>query len=171
MIEIDNFLDDAAWIAKLRRVPRDNPNCVLRETGRVKLITGERRQATVVTSHFVKSQAEFHFPKCKVGTLMRVYEQTSGQVVPHVDRRPFDTDGDTTHTMIIYLTDDFKGGRLHVCPVHGHDEDDDTVTVEPKVGKAVVFRKDHDLHWSDEMEAGSSPKIFIVVDLKIIRAH
>jgi len=97
-----------------------------------------------------------YFPDMKLDRWARFYNHQYGAVKPHYDANH---DFMATHTILIYLTDDFGGGRLSIKtrrsdeerlaseqPNHYHKV---YIIVTPKAGYGVVFKKNQ-LHWADE---------------------
>lgn len=83
---------------------------------------------------------------------IRVYKSTYGIVNPHRDVK-IDSNN---YTCIIYLTEDFFGGRLFI---------EDQNVIEVKIGNGVIFKKEL-LHWNDELLSGE--KIIILFDCEKI---
>jgi 2OG-Fe(II) oxygenase superfamily len=81
----------------------------------------------------------------------RIYRYDHGIVKPHQDQIIYP---DYEHTGIIYLTDDYEGGRL---TIEGHGE------IEPQSGWGVIFPK-RLVHSADEM---FGIKIILVLDVEM----
>lgn len=90
-----------------------------------------------------------------LGRFVRLYRQLWGAIVPHKDGNAFSAYG--THTMIIFLNDDYQGGRLHLDTVDG------VICVEPRAGGAVIFPKNV-THWTDELD-GLNVKEIAILDV------
>lgn len=90
----------------------------------------------------------------QVGPYIRGYYSTSGIVLPHKDSA---FAYDVTCTCLIYLSDQFVGGRLHLDP-----DSSPTVCIEPQKGWGVIFPKST-LHYTDQHTEGD--KVILIVDL------
>lgn len=108
-----------------------------------------------------------YLPDATIGDSARVYRHTAGGVRPHTDAS---LDGRATYTLLLYLSDDFEGGRLSVRvtrseeerrasePGHGHK----VFVFRPMCGYGLVFHKGL-LHWADDVVGGS--KDLLVADV------
>lgn len=124
------------------------------------LATGSRLYCDIdLTSHMVTDRLFIvlndYFPDMKLDKNARFYNHQYGAIKPHYD---VNHDGVSTHTLLIYLTDDFEGGRLTIKtkrpdeerilssqPNHYHK----VFTITPKIGYGVIFKKNN-LHWADD---------------------
>jgi hypothetical protein len=99
----------------------------------------------------IQSSFEFAFDVDNI----RIYHSNYGTVKPH---RDVPTNPKFTYTCLIYLTDDFYGGRLTVQ----QKEEDEYAAFEPIVGYGVVFSKDR-VHFTDEQLGGD--KMIMIIDV------
>lgn len=97
----------------------------------------------------------------------RLYSQIYGGIKPHTDKN---RDGVSTHTLLIYLTDNFDDGKLSIKMKRSNEEklecENDkhhkVFTFTPKKGYGILFDKDL-LHWASEVYTGN--KNFLLVSL------
>lgn len=124
------------------------------------LATGSRLYCDIVLDSHIITDRLFivlrdYFPDMKLDKNARFYNHQYGAIKPHYD---VNHDGVSTHTLLIYLTDDFEGGRLTIKtkrpdeerllssqPNHYHK----VFTITPKIGYGVIFKKNN-LHWADD---------------------
>lgn len=90
-----------------------------------------------------------------IGTI-RFYKQEFGETKPH---RDVSTDGRSNYTLLIYLTDDFDGGRLRLRRV----ECQGSIEIRPIAGFGVLFSKDK-MHRATELYG---TKELILIDLEV----
>ena len=88
---------------------------------------------------------------------IRIYHSNYGIVKRHQDKP---TNLFDTHTCLIYLTDDFYGGKLSI----ENSFNNEILTLEPKVSHGVIFPKEF-FHYNDELLGGD--KIILILDCKI----
>lgn len=97
----------------------------------------------------------------------RIYFSTYGTVKPHVDDSKY---GNDTHTCLIYLTDNFKGGNITCKNVRDNEHIDVygdatkkhvTTTCEPRKTYGILFPKKC-IHYTDELYEGE--KIIMLID-------
>lgn len=99
---------------------------------------------------------------------IRIYKQEFGEIKPHID---VSSDGKSTYTLLIYMTDNFEGGELHLkCKRTDEEKGSEEpekhhylYTIKPKAGYGIVFNKNI-LHWSPEIYG---TKEIILIDLII----
>ena len=103
----------------------------------------------------------------RIDSNARLYSQTFGGIKPHTDAN---RDGVSTHTLLIYLTDDFDNGKLSIRTKRSDEEKlahepnmhHKVFTFAPRKGYGVLFDKSL-VHWADEVYTGS--KNFLLVSL------
>lgn len=103
----------------------------------------------------------------EISNWVRFYSHKFGEVRPHRDG----SKDSAQYTLLIYLKDDFEGGRLSI-KVPRTDEEllandphlkHKRFVPTPQVGWGILFSKDH-LHWADEVIDGS--KDFLLLEVK-----
>lgn len=136
------------------------------------LATGSRLYCDInLNSHTITDRLFIvlrdYFPDMKLDKNARFYNHQYGAIKPHYD---VNHDGVSTHTLLIYLTDDFEGGRLIIKTKRPDEErliiktkhpDEERLlssqpnhyhkvfTITPKIGYGVIFKKNN-LHWADD---------------------
>ncbi len=84
----------------------------------------------------------------------KYYSHEYGAVKPHYD---INHDNMSNYTLLIYMTDDFEGGKLSI-KCKRTDEDralsqsnfyHNVYTITPKIGYGIIFKKEY-LHWAEE---------------------
>ena len=124
------------------------------------LATGSRLYCDIdLDSHIITDRLFIvlrdYFPDMKLDKNAKFYNHQYGAIKPHYD---VNHDGVSTHTLLIYLTDDFEGGRLIIKTKRSDDERllssqpnhyHKVFTITPKIGYGVIFKKNH-LHWADD---------------------
>lgn len=90
---------------------------------------------------------------------IRIIKSIYGIINPHRDA----IIGDNDYTCIIYLTDNFYGGRLFI---ESENENEVERQIEVKIGNGVIFKKNL-LHWNDELLSGE--KIILLFDCEMIK--
>jgi hypothetical protein len=102
----------------------------------------------------------------------RVYVQEFGGIRPHLDTVQSEVCASYPNrfTLLIYLTDDFEGGRLRVkCPRGEADPEPEkepqkrhrVLSPEPRRGYGVLFSKDYP-HWADDVFGA---KVILLTDV------
>lgn len=97
----------------------------------------------------------------------RLYSHVYGGIKPHTDKS---RDGFSTHTLLIYLTDNFDDGKLSIKTKRSVEEKLEyennkhhkVFTFVPKKGYGILFDKNL-LHWASEVYTGS--KNFLLISL------
>ena len=124
------------------------------------LATGSRLYCDVdLSSHSITDRLfivlKDYFPDMKLDKNARFYNHQYGAIKPHYD---VNHDGVSTHTLLIYLTYNFEGGRLTIKTKRPDEERllssqpnyyHKVFTITPKIGHGVIFKKDN-LHWADD---------------------
>jgi len=102
---------------------------------------------------------------------IRLYLSNYGVVAPHKDKPVYPGD---THTLLIYITDDFDGGILSVklprSNLHLEEYGDKekkyiVITPEPRINYGVLFPKNI-IHYTNELINGN--KLILLIDCEII---
>lgn len=96
----------------------------------------------------------------KISPYIRLYRHICGDVKPHRDQSLYNH---SNYTCLIYLSDDFEGGKLSLkIPQDEKETHYDILTITPRRGYGVVFHKSL-IHYADEVTSGS--KDIMIVDL------
>lgn len=135
---------------------QENANTVQTFEGAIRIAKGIRTYKTIyLDDEFIqnlKAVLTDYLGEIEVNSECRFYEHTYGEVIRHQDFL-----GDYTHTLLVYMNEDFIGGKLHV-------KSNKTVfRFTPRIGWGICFWKDL-IHWADCVEEGS--KKFVLIDLK-----
>ena len=95
-----------------------------------------------------------YFPDLLLDRYARFYNHQLGEVKPHKDKCH---DGVSNYTILIYLTDDFDDGKLHI------KNKKTKYVINPKKGHGIIFNKDL-LHWAGPVYEGT--KNFLLIHAK-----
>ena len=106
-----------------------------------------------------------YFPDLRLDPNARFYSHQFGSVKPHKDGNH---DGLCNYTLLIYLSDEFEGGKLSIKMKRSMEEMREAepdkkhkvFTFNPMMGYGVVFSKDL-LHWADELFEGEKNILLI----------
>jgi hypothetical protein len=115
-----------------------------------------------------------YFPDLEINSNARFYSHKYGKVRPHKDGNH---DNICNYTLLLYLNDDFKDGKLSIKMKRRLEEIDDekkhkVFTLKPIKGYGVIFNKDcftrsafraDLLHWAEEIWEGN--KDFLLIHL------
>ncbi len=102
---------------------------------------------------------------------IRIYQSNYGITKPHCDIAIYLKD---THTCLIYLTDDFNGGKLsvklprekdHIQNYGSPDLKHINITPEPRIMYGIIFPK-NTIHYTNELLEGD--KIILLIDCEIM---
>ena len=108
-----------------------------------------------------------YFPDIQLASTARMYSQDFGGIKPHRDAS---LDGASSYTLLIYMSDNFDGGKLSL-KLKRTDEEKSLLepskhhkvfTFTPKMGYGIIFRKNI-LHWAEEVLEGD--KMIILFDI------
>lgn len=138
-----------------------------RLASRMKITEGEMEEGALkYVRESILTTLSGYFTDLKINYI-RIYRHECGETKRH---RDISLDGKSNFTVLIYLTDDFEGGKLTLRTRKDENEIKATdpekkyfhFTLEPKVGYGIVFPK-HLEHWAAELVG---KKEIILVDLE-----
>lgn len=106
-----------------------------------------------------------YFPDIELCPYGRFYSHKYGGIKPHTDKSH---DGRSNYTLLLYLTDDFDDGKLHIKMKRSQNELNillpdklhKVFTFTPMCGYGVIFNKDL-LHWASDIYIGN--KNFLLI--------
>ena len=139
------------------------------------LATGERKRTEISMDgngmmdlkERIMTSLRDYFPDIQLGMTIRMYQQTFGGIKPHRDAS---LDGVSSYTLLLYMSDDFEGGKLSLKLKRTDQEKASSesskhhkvFTFTPKIGYGLIFKKDI-LHWADEVVEGN--KFIMLIDI------
>lgn len=112
----------------------------------------------------IKAALRDYFPDIELSTWARYYLHVIGDVKPH-----HDSQHEGNYTLLLYLNDNFEGGRLSIKAKRSSvekiiepEKNHKVYTFKPKAGWGVIFNRCL-LHWA---ETNETPKEILIFDLK-----
>ena len=135
------------------------------------LATGIRNRYEINTPDFIKERLSTvlfdYLGKITISPFMKLYKQQCGGIKPHRDKSLY---GDYKYTCLIYISDDFGGGKLSLKvarPTEELQEVDPQLKhkvykITPKKEYGIIFNKSI-LHYADDVVDGS--KNILLIDI------
>lgn len=135
------------------------------------IATGIRNKLEINTPDFLKERLPIvlfdYLGSIELSPYIRYYKQKCGSIKPHKDKSLY---GDFKYTCLIYISDDFEGGKLSLKVSRTAEEmaannphlKHKVYTITPRKGYGIVFNKSI-LHYADDVINGS--KNILLIDI------